>query len=193
MELIINKRLEQFNHIVNRTEVTATNAACSLENGINNVYQDLIKVRELKSNLYIIGNGGSAAVASHAAIDFMNIGKISAHTLHEPAMMTCMTNDYGYEYAFSTIIQHTLRAGDLLIAISSSGQSRNIINAVQAAKEKSAKVITLSGFEPNNHLRKLGEINFWNNSKDYGMVEIAHQFILHNFADRLQHMKSNNK
>ena len=125
-----------------------------------------------------------------AVIDFMNVGKLSAITLHDSATLTCMANDYGYENAFSNIIKLTLKPKDILIAISSSGQSKNIINAVESAKNLDSTVITFSGFKSNNPLRKMGDINFWCNSKDYGMVEIGHQFLLHNLADKFMDIQS---
>jgi len=168
------------------TEITdQENNNFSLEDGIKKVCELFKDIRDAKKDLYIIGNGGSAAIASHAAIDFLNVGKVSAHTLHDAATLTCMANDYGYENVFSNIIKHTLKPKDVLIAISSSGQSENIIAAVKAAKNNDSIVITFSGFKQDNKLRTSGDINFWSNSDDYGIVEIAHQFILHNIADRI--------
>jgi len=186
LELLITKRIDQFQQAVIDTQVTdkASNKV-SLEDGIEKVYNLLINTREANTHLYVIGNGGSAAIASHAVIDFLNVGKISAHTLHDAATLTCMANDYGYENVFSNIVKHTLKPKDILIAISSSGQSKNIIAAVEAAKNNNSTVITLSGFKPDNKLRATGDVNFWSKSIDYGIVEIAHQFILHNIADRL--------
>ena len=186
LELLITKRLDQFQQAVIDTKVTdQANNKISLEDGIKKVHNLLINTRDTNSHLYVIGNGGSAAIASHAVIDFLNVGKISAHTLHDAATLTCMANDYGYENVFSNIVKHTLKPKDMLIAISSSGQSKNIIAAVETAKNNNSTVITLSGFKPDNKLRTTGDINFWSNSNDYGIVEMAHQFILHNIADRL--------
>lgn len=186
LELLITKRLDQFQQSVIDTEITdSENNKFSLEDGIKKVHNLLINTRDTNSHLYVIGNGGSAAIASHAVIDFLNVGKISAHTLHDAATLTCMANDYGYENVFSNIVKHTLKPKDMLIAISSSGQSKNIIAAVETAKNNNSTVITLSGFKPDNKLRTTGDINFWSNSNDYGIVEMAHQFILHNIADRL--------
>jgi len=185
MEYLLEKRLEQFKNTVESIEITNTeNIGFLLEDGLTEIYKLLVDVQKKKRSLYIIGNGGSAAIASHAVIDFMNVGKISAHTLHDPSTLTCMSNDYGYENAFSKILNITLKKEDLLIVISSSGQSKNMTNAVKAAKKNGTTVITLSGFDSKNTLRTLGDINIWINSRDYGMVEIAHQFILHNLADR---------
>jgi D-sedoheptulose 7-phosphate isomerase len=185
MEYLLEKRLDQFKNTVESIEITNTeNIGFLLEDGLTEIYKLLVDVQKKKRSLYIIGNGGSAAIASHAVIDFMNVGKISAHTLHDPSTLTCMSNDYGYENAFSKILNITLKKEDLLIVISSSGKSKNMTNAVKAAKKNGTTVITLSGFDSKNTLRTLGDINIWINSRDYGMVEIAHQFILHNLADR---------
>jgi len=191
MKYTITNRIQQFQKTVISTTVTDTeNSELLLENGLIKSYEILVKTQKEKRDVYIIGNGGSAAIASHAVIDFMNVGKISASTLHDSATLTCMANDYGYENAFSNIVKLTLKPHDILIAISSSGQSKNIINAVESAKKIGSIVITLSGFDSVNNLREMGDINFWCNSKDYGMVEIAHQFILHNMADRFMGTKS---
>ena len=136
------------------------------------------------NKILLAGNGGSAAIASHSVTDFLNVAKISAHTINDAAVLTCMANDYGYEDAFSRVLNTTIKKEDLLIAISSSGNSKNIINSVKTAKKLGAKVVTLSGFSSKNNLRVLGDVNIWSNSKDYGMVEVAHQFILHNLSDR---------
>ena len=185
MAFTLINRLEQFQQVITGTIVTQEeNSEISLEDGLIKVQNILMNIQKEKRGLYIIGNGGRAATASHAVIDFMNVGKISAHTLHDSATFTCMANDYGYENAFSNIVKLTVKTKDILIAISSSGQSKNIIDAAESAKQLDATVITLSGLETNNPLRKMGDINFWSYSNDYGMVEIAHQFILHNISDR---------
>ena len=191
MKYTLTNRIKQFKEIVINTSVTDSESnELLLENGLIKSYETLVKIQKEKKNCYIIGNGGSAAIASHAVIDFMNVGKLSAITLHDSATLTCMANDYGYENAFSNIIKLTLKPKDILIAISSSGQSKNIINAVESAKNLDSTVITFSGFKSNNPLRKMGDINFWCNSKDYGMVEIGHQFLLHNLADKFMDIQS---
>lgn len=185
MGFALIKRLEQFHETVTSTTVTgAGNCDLTLEDGLIKTHKHLANIQKEKRDLYIIGNGGSAAIASHAVVDFMNAGKISAHTLHDSAALTCMANDYGYENVFLNMVKITLKPKDILIAISSSGKSENIVLAADLAKQFGSLVITLSGFESNNSLKNIGDINFWCNSKDYGMVEIAHQFILHNLSDR---------
>jgi D-sedoheptulose 7-phosphate isomerase len=135
--------------------------------------------------VYLVGNGGSAGVASHAATDFFN-SELRALTLHECSLMTCMANDFGYDNAFARMLSQMVEPGDLVVAISSSGKSMNIRNAATQAAARNGQVITLSGFASDNPLRSAGSINFWLDSSDYGMVEIGHQFILHNISDRLR-------
>jgi D-sedoheptulose 7-phosphate isomerase len=147
---------------------------------------DLKELRSKGSRLYLVGNGGSAGVAAHAVTDFLNVGKLRASTLHDPSLLTCMANDFGYENAFARILATVGAPGDTLIAISSSGNSANIRNAVTEMRKLGGATITLSGFKRDNPLRALGDVNLWLDSGDYGMVEIGHQFLLHNLADRLR-------
>jgi len=135
-----------------------------------------------------VGNGGSAAIASHAVIDFINMDKMRATAMLDAAVTTCISNDYGYEQVYAKQLMQCIDGKDVLIAMSSSGQSKNIMNAVSVATSKNAKVFTLSGFLTDNPLRKMGDYNLWLNSKDYGQVEIGHAFILHYLTDRLRDM-----
>ena len=96
-----------------------------------------------------------------------------------------MSNDFGYDAAFARLVTHYARKGDLLIAISSSGKSANILAAVEAARHVGTGVVTLSGFGQDNPLRTVGDVNFWSPSADYGEVEISHLFLLHYLADCL--------
>jgi len=172
---------------VAETEVTdAKGTRRDAETAIVDLVEALKQLRSRGSRLFLVGNGGSAGVASHAVTDFLNVGKLRASTLHDPALLTCMSNDYGYEAAFARIISTLASAGDTLVAISSSGQSANIRNAAAEMRRLRGAVVTLSGFKRDNPLRSLGDVNFWLDSSDYGMVEIGHQFILHNVADRLR-------
>ncbi|WP_455209597.1 SIS domain-containing protein [Kaarinaea lacus] len=175
-----------FNKLIrNGNFTTKQGQALSLEQGSCEALTLLSKTKENSGNVYIVGNGGSAAVASHIHNDFCNVGGLRAMTLHEPAVLTCFSNDYGYERAYSTLIEKMAGKNDLLIAISSSGQSKNIINAALAMRTCHGSVITLTGFSANNPLRLSGDLNFWVNSKSYGLVEIAHLFTLHHWSDRI--------
>lgn len=184
--LSIAARAAQFSDLLERGLVTGKDGiAHALDIGIAAVCDRLIAARKGGHNLYLVGNGGSAGVASHAATDFFNVAKLRAVTLHECSLLTCMANDFGYENAFARMLSQMVRPGDAVIAISSSGKSMNIRNAAMQAAGNGGTVITLSGFAQDNPLRSMGEINFWLDSSEYGLVEIGHQFILHNASDRL--------
>lgn len=183
--LTLLSRLERFRDIIAQTAISDRGSvSLPLEAGMDSLCQQLARLRERRGQLYIIGNGGSAGVAAHAVTDFFNVAQLRASTLHESSLLTCMANDYGYENAFARMLSQVLSPEDMLIAISSSGNSLNIRNAVSAAREIGAFTLTLSGFKENNPLRAMGDSNVWLDSQDYGFVEIGHQFILHNLADR---------
>ncbi|MGD2169791.1 MAG: SIS domain-containing protein [Chlamydiota bacterium] len=143
----------------------------------------LLETRNNKGIVYLIGNGGSAGIASHFCVDFINACKIPASTLYDSNVLTCVGNDYGYEYIFSKPLETLIKPNDLLVAISSSGMSQNIINAVDVALANKTPVVTFSGFNKENALRDRGDLNFWLNIKDYGLVETGHFFLLHTIVD----------
>jgi len=185
-EMSVAARASAFSDLLARCIATdGKGAVQELEATVSTVCARLTAVRTSGGRVYLVGNGGSAGVASHAATDFFNAAKLRALTLHECSLMTCMANDFGYDNAFARMLLQMVEPGDLLVAISSSGQSMNIRNAAMQAAANGGQVITLSGFARDNPLRSTGSINFWLDSSDYGMVEIGHQFILHNISDRL--------
>ena len=145
-----------------------------------------MNVRDKGGKVIIVGNGGSAAIASHVTVDLTKAARVRAINFNEADLITCFGNDYGYENVYSKPLATLAQANDLLIAVSSSGKSRNIRNATDCMKEVGGKVITLSGFDKDNPLRAMGSINFWLNSNDYGLVEIGHMFFLHCLSDHLK-------
>lgn len=185
LDMSLGARAAQFLTLLAESEFTDDNGGrLSPEGGIARAMQILRTARERASSVYLVGNGGSAGVASHATTDFVNVVKLRAQTVHDSSLLTCMANDYGYENAFGRILSQLARADDVLVAISSSGKSANIRNAATAVRQQGGQVLTLSGFERNNPLRFMGDLNIWLDSRDYGFIEIGHQFILHNIADR---------
>ena len=185
--MALNARSSELHSIITSTQVTdASGNRLDTETSILQMLDLLRDLRRRNGSLYLVGNGGSAAVASHSVTDFLNVERLRATTLHDSSLITCMANDYGYENAFARILSTLAQPGDALIAISSSGKSPNICNAAAKVHELGGSVITLSGFAPDNPLRALGNLNIWLDARDYGMVEIGHQFVLHNIADRLR-------
>ncbi|MGA2349382.1 MAG: SIS domain-containing protein [Terracidiphilus sp.] len=130
-----------------------------------------------------IGNGGSAAIASHMAIDFTKNGGMPAMCFNDGAALTCLSNDFGYEEVFAHQLRAHARKGDVLFAISSSGSSENILRAVAVARACECAVITMTGFKPGNNLRALGDVNFYLPVSDYGLVEVGHTAMIHAVVD----------
>lgn len=130
-----------------------------------------------------IGNGGSAGIASHSATDYSKNGNIRSMAFNDGSMLTCLGNDFGYEHVFAKQIEYHGGADDVLVAISSSGKSPNILNAVRVAREVQCQVVTFSGFDSDNPLRSSGDLNFYVRSGEYGFVELSHQALIHAVLD----------
>ena len=134
--------------------------------------------------IYFIGNGASSTMSSHFAIDFLKIAKCRAHCFTDDALITAIGNDIGFDEIFSLPLQALLNDKDLLIAISRSGNSPNIIKVVKMAKSKKCTTVSLSPMGENNQLRLLGDLNFYVPAKTYGHAETAHQLLLHCWLDK---------
>ena len=131
-----------------------------------------------KSKVYIVGNGGSASIASHVSVDFAKVAKVSSSTFNNSNLITCFANDYGYENWVVEAIKAYTNINDLIILISSSGTSKNIVNAAQYCKDNNIDLITLSGFAKDNPLSTLGNVNFHIESIEYNYIEMSHHIIL---------------
>jgi D-sedoheptulose 7-phosphate isomerase len=143
------------------------------------------RVRDQGRYAYFIGNGASASMASHFAADVAKNGRIFTQVFTDPSLVTAHGNDLGYEHVFGEPLRHRAHAGDLLVAISSSGKSPNILNGAAAAREKGVFIVTLSAMDPVNPLRRAGDLNFWVDAKTYGNAETSHAAILHHWMDVL--------
>jgi len=129
--------------------------------GISATRATWLRTREQGGRVVFIGNGGSAGIASHLAIDLAKNASVPALCFSDASMMSCLANDYGFEDWIAHAVRLNARAGDCLVAISSSGRSKNILNAVAQARTMKLDVITLSGMNAGNPLRNLGDVNFW--------------------------------
>ena len=138
---------------------------------------DLIKIINAKGNkVLIFGNGGSAAISSHFSVDLTKNAGVRCVNCNEPDLITCFANDYGYERWVEKAVDFYGDEGDLLIVISSSGNSKNMLNGVKAARNGNFNaVVTFTGFADENPLRQLGDINLWVDSKAYNFIENIHQ------------------
>lgn len=135
--------------------------------------------------VFFIGNGGSAAIASHMTADFMKNGGMKTYSLYDNSVTTCMGNDYGYEYVFSRPLELLADKEDLLAAISSSGNSQNIVNAIQTAQQKGLNIVTFSGFKKDNRIINMGSYNVHVPVEHYGIVESIHNLILQQIVDMI--------
>ena len=159
-----------------------------------NLYlQDFHKILKIlnkyrkKNRVHIFGNGGSATIASHFSMDLTNNTNIKCLNYNDSAIITCFSNDFKYENWVAKVIEKYGEKNDLLILISSSGESKNMINAIKAAKKKRFyKSITLTGFKRNNSLMKNGDLNLWTNTKNYNQVESIHNFWLLMMVDMIK-------
>lgn len=142
-------------------------------------------VHQSAGKIIVVGNGGSAAIASHLAVDFTKAAIIRAINFNEADLITCYANDYGYDQWVVQALQSYADKGDLAILISSSGKSPNIVQGARKAKEMGLSVVTLSGFDADNPLQELGDVNLWVDSSDYNVVEMTHQVWLLSIVDYL--------
>ena len=132
----------------------------------------------------IFGNGGSAAMASHFSVDLTKNAKIRCTNYNESDLLTCFSNDFGYEKWVEKAIDYYGADGDALILISAGGNSQNMLNAARFAKKKGiSKIITFTGNLKKNKLSLLGDINFWVDSKAYNHIENVHQVLLLSLVD----------
>lgn len=147
------------------------------------------ELRARDGDCFFIGNGASATMASHMGVDASKNAGIRTTTFNDAALLTAIGNDIGYEEVFSLPLKRFGRAGDLLVTISSSGNSPNVLRAIEMARALKLQVITLSGMKPENKSRKLGDLNFYVPAGTYGIVESAHAVLLHCWMDNLMAAK----
>jgi D-sedoheptulose 7-phosphate isomerase len=143
------------------------------------------EVKRVGGTVHLVGNGGSAAIVAHAQNDFVKAAKVKAQVHQDIPLFTACANDCGWVQGAAMPLSLWIDDDDLLIAVSSSGESRNIHTAVEVARRAAASVITFTGFDAHNTLRKLGDLNFYAPSLDYGHVELTHAALLHYLTDEV--------
>ena len=136
-----------------------------------------------------MGNGGSAAMASHVSVDFTKASKIRGVNFNEADLITCFANDYGYENWVKEALRAYSYNDDLVVLFSSSGTSKNMINAAKYCRSNKINLVTFTGFKKDNPLSKMGKINFWVDSKKYNIVEMTHHIWILMAVDYLSKSK----
>jgi len=151
----------------------------------------LSMVKNLKKNnkILIYGNGAGAAIASHVASDFTNYSKIRAMSFDNSAQLTCLANDYKFENWVTKTLEYYYDKGDLIILLSASGNSKNMVNAAKYCNKKEINFFSITGFDKKNKLKKLSKKTYWINSKSYNFVESIQLLILLSVVDLIGHKK----
>ena len=154
------------------------------------IFPELLKAKEIiiaaqtaGNKLMFSGNGASASIAAHLAVDFTKQGGVKAMTFNEPNLITAFANDFGYEKWVQEAIRFYGEPGDVAVLISSSGKSPNIVTAAKYAAANGIKVITLTGFGADNPLKALGDVNLWVDSRGYNIIECVHMIWLTTICD----------
>ena len=146
-------------------------------------------VRQAERVIYLIGNGASASMASHFSADLAKNADLHTQVFTDISLLTAVANDMSYDMVFVAPLRRRLKPGDMVVAISSSGNSPNVLKAAEFAASRKATIVTLSAMQPANALRQLGTLNFWLPAETYGLAETSHAAILHYWMDNvsLQH------
>ena len=184
MKELAKKYMSDLVRLLGEIEVSdGTGTVLETDQGTEAAVRLCLSVKDGGGKLMFVGNGASAAISSHMATDFWKSGGIRAVAFNDCSGLTCIGNDFGYRHVFEKPVEMFADKGDLLVAISSSGSSENILRAADAAKAKGCALITLSGFKPDNPLRSLGALNFYVPAQAYGPVEVLHHGLCHCILD----------
>lgn len=156
---------------------------CSCDEAFK-VWKDMtVKLREDGRIIYLVGNGASASMASHFSADLAKNAHVHTQVFTDLALITAVANDISYDQVFVEPLRRRLTPKDMLVAISSSGNSPNVVNACRFAAEIGASVVTVTGMKSDNQMRQIGGLNFWIPASTYGMAETGHACILHYWMD----------
>jgi D-sedoheptulose 7-phosphate isomerase len=177
--------LDTLSHLMVTAQVTTGDGKqVTLDEGSETVVQWVMAVGPTSNKVMLVGNGGSSSVVSHVQNDLCKAVGLRALVFTEQPLLTALANDIGYDAAYEQSVNWWGDEGDLMLAVSSSGKSENILRAAQASKDHGCKLVTFSGFGDDNPLRQMGDMNFFVDSSVYGFVETAHAALTHFITDR---------
>ena len=185
-ELTVTDYLHRLSQLMLQVQVTdLAGTTLSLEEGADRAVQLIVDVESASRKVMLGGNGGSSAIVSHAQNDLSESSNVRAMVFTEQPVLTARANDHGYGSVFERPIEMWAEPGDLLVTVSSSGKSENIIRALRMARSKGCNLMTFSGFAADNPSRLLGDLNFYVPSTVYVYVETAHTALLHYLTTRI--------
>ena len=173
------KYLDSLSTALNGTQSSVGTEPAGIEDALNRAVEIIKSVQASSGTQFFLGNGASAAFAEHMALDWTKNGGVRSQNPSSSVLLTALANDISFHDSFATYLDRYARKGDLVVTISSSGNSENIVRAIATARKMECEVITLSGLKPDNTSRKLGDVNFYVPARTYGIVECAHQALLH--------------
>lgn len=177
---------DRLNSILNALSIRdASGREIDHASGMSLWREKTLRVRDLKKTIYFAGNGASASMASHFSADLQKNGRIHTSVFTELSLMTAYANDLSYDEVFAAPLRLWMQTDDMLVVISSSGESINLLQAVRAARDIGGGIVTLTAMSPENSLRQSGDINLYIPADTYGMAETAHAALLHYWADML--------
>ena len=151
---------------------------------MENIYKLILRTNKKKGKILIFGNGANISTSAHFATDMTKNGKIKTVVFNDPNLITCFSNDYGFDQWIKKAIQYYGSRNDLIVLLSASGESKNLINAARYCKKRKINCISISGFKKNNSLSRFTKTNLWIDSKSYNLVEIIQMIILLSFIDK---------
>ncbi len=178
--------LKQLGVVLDKTKSKVGRMETSFDDASKEVMHLLKTSMASKQSVFWVGNGGSASICAHLSQDMMNKLNIKSLYFGETSLLTCMANDFGYEQVYAKPLKQFVQKDDLLIAISSSGNSDNILNSVKIAQDTGMKIVTLSGMKEDNKLWNTeSDVSFFLSSDLYGIVEVGHEALLHGIIETL--------
>tara|TARA_B100000787_G_scaffold144403_1_gene114246 strand:+ start:13871 stop:14458 length:588 start_codon:yes stop_codon:yes gene_type:complete len=180
----LGKKIKMSKNLLKKylNEVVYSIRSFELEN-ILLLKKKILVTKKKKGKVYIFGNGGSISTANHFAVDMTKNAKVETISISNDNLITCFSNDYGFEYWIENGIKYHVKKNDFIIFLSVSGKSKNIINAAKYCNKKKINFFSLTGHKKNNLLNKLSKNFLWIDSMSYNIVEIAHSIILLNIVD----------
>lgn len=184
-----SKYLEELQRVMYQIEFyKAGKRRNDVDTAFEEICQLFLDIKKKEKMVYFIGNGGSAAIAEHMTADFMKNGGVRTFPMNSPATLTCLGNDFSYTDVFARQLGLMAKKDDLLVAISSSGNSKNIVSAIETMKYLGGGILTLTGFERNNSGMQRGDYNIYVPINHYGIVESLHNMLLQQMVDYLVDM-----
>jgi len=179
----LHKYFGAINAALESTEVTRNGTPVKLAAALDQLITLSQEVKSNRGTKYFCGNGASAAMASHFALDWLKAADLKAIAFNDPVSLTAVANDVSFEQVFSLPLSRLAEKKDLVVTISSSGNSPSVVAAIAEAHRLRVPCVTFSGFRPDNQSRQNGDLNFYVPCRTYGVAESCHQILLHAWLD----------